>query len=121
MASLDRKVAALQTTDAVQVSAFTFAVADDTVVSITAKVTALQSGQGTGKSFWLFGSARKAGAAAAVLLGAALAIVTAQGDAGAVLWDAVIDLSSPNLRIRVTGVAATTINWLVSVDIHVAP
>jgi hypothetical protein len=72
--------------------------------TITATITALDTGDGEVASYIITGLFNDSG----TLVGSLVKDVVGESDAG---WDCTIDFSSPNLRIRVTGAVGDTVVW----------
>jgi hypothetical protein len=107
---VDQKRGTVQTTDATQTNVLTYALLDASVYSITAYVTARDS-SGNCKMFHRAICAKRSGGGA-TLVGNVMSLVADQGEAASTAWACTVDVSGNDVRVRVTGQAATTIDWL---------
>ena len=116
---IDQKIATVQTTDATQTTCGTYTVPLATVINVTMYIEAYSAAAGDAKVFQLVGGIERI-AGGAVVCGSILNLITAQGTAGATTWSVTADVSGNDLRVRVTGALATTINWMsrMVVDSH---
>jgi hypothetical protein len=97
----------VQTTDATQTTAASFTVADKSVVTLIVTISAMQSDYSKGAGYQRRATYRRDGALS--LIGTVQTLGTdAEESAG---WDVTLDLSGSAVRARVTGAAATTVNW----------
>lgn len=105
----------VQTTDATVTSLATLATTDDYTYIITAEV---QGAVNTGGNTAGYGRAATFKNVAGTLsqVGSTTALWTHEDAAG---WDCDIDADGTDIRIRVTGAAATTIDWLGDIYIKV--
>jgi hypothetical protein len=112
-------VGRVQTTDATVTTAASFTPADGTVVSVWVAVDARQTDGTKGASYLRRALYRRVGGTV-TLIGSVQTIGTdAEETAG---WDATLDISSTLVRVRVTGAAATTIDWTARITLGpVAP
>lgn len=76
---------------------------------------ARRSSNGDTKS-WHLSATTKRDVGGAILLGGVLERVAPQGTVGSALWSITGDSNGDNMRLIVTGQAATTIDWSVVVD-----
>ncbi len=91
------------------------AVPEGAIAWVDARVIAKSTGDVHGA--WKLGVAvRRNGANSAALIGSALDQVTAQKDAGASLWTAVLKLNGSMATVEVVGALATTIDWAVTYE-----
>lgn len=97
----------VQTTDATVTTAFAKTMGDNTTHTIVATITADQSSGANSAGYVRMATVKRAGGGA-TLVGTVSTPHTAEDVAG---WDATIDVNSNDWRVRVTGAAATTINW----------
>ena len=98
----------VQTTDATVTTAATFTLAATSkVYHIKAIIVGRTTSDANRASYELDATVYRAGAGA-LIQGAITSVHTVESDAA---WDATFDVSGNDLRVRVTGVAATTINW----------
>lgn len=99
-----------QTTDATVTTCGSYTLADNSVVSVTVEGIGLQSGGGNRASYRRRMVVYRTGGGGATVLGAVETLGTdRESDA---TWDFTLDANGNNVRGRVTGKAATTINWL---------
>lgn len=113
--SQDRKVATATTTDATTTTCGTYTVPTSSACMVQAKIIGRTAGAVVG-TFWRHIAAQRGGGGA-VIVGAETQVTTDQLDAGALLWTAVLDVSGNDVRVRVTGAAATTIEWISFLDV----
>jgi hypothetical protein len=101
---------AVQTTDATQTSCKALTLADNTLYWLEADVIGRDTG-GTDRAYYkLAGLVYRQGGGAT--LGTVNVIVEDETNAA---WDATLTVSSNDVRVSVTGAAATTINWVCTV------
>lgn len=109
---------AVQTTNATQTSVWSMTLADNTVYFIQAQTV----GRGTDGADRMtaidFALVYRQGGGGATLQGSPVDIVTPIKSTGATTWDVSITVSGNDVRVSVTGAAATTINWATSIDIQ---
>jgi len=104
--------AAVRTTDDTVTAIKTIALADNTTYVIKAVVVAREATNNRAAYERTFAFYREA-AGAATLLGSNLLDFTSESN---VAWDVTMAASGNNVEIRVTGVAATTIDWTATVE-----
>ena len=115
-----RKTATVSTTDATVTTCGSYTLPDETVIIVKAYVVGRTTG-GVAANYIRCAGAQREAAGAAALVGA----VDVTGwfhtgaDAGASLWVCTLDVSSNDVRVRVTGAAATTIAWRSMLEIEV--
>lgn len=102
----------VQTVDATVTTLLSYTPTDEKVTTIFAIVSACRSDGGAGASYMRRAAVRRDGGVT-VLVGAVETIGADKEDVAG--WDVTIDVSTPAARVRVTGAAATTINWAVDV------
>lgn len=105
-------ISTVQTTDATPTTLFSFTLGEDEAITVDAKIMGAVSDYSAGIGGTLYGVARKDGAAAAVRIGAQANF--SEDVAGDPSYD--VTVSGNDVRITVTGVAATTINWRAQVS-----
>ena len=105
----------LSTTDATVTTAWIYTLADNTAISLVARVQAMQSDGSNRKSFMMGIQVYRDGAGALVQ-GVVFDFYVPYGTAGFVTAVATIDTNANDVRLRVTGIAATNINWRVYVE-----
>ena len=98
----------VQTTDATVTNLGTFTPAVSTAYTVEALVTGKKSGDTQMAGYKLLAMFRKNGAGTITQVGTTLVVGQNEDDAA---WDATLDGSAGDIRLRVTGVAATTIDW----------
>ena len=108
---VDQKRATVQTPGATETTLMAYTLLDESLYTITAHVVAKSTG-GDAKMFTITGAFKRTGGGGDTTMGSILNVVTPQGDVGAALWAATLDVSGNDVRVRVTGVALTTIDWL---------
>lgn len=108
MAVINRFIAGVQTLDATVTNLQTFTPANNTVTAVKVIVTGRRSDGIQGAMYDLFAVFRKDGAGVIAQVGSTLVVASQEDN---VAWDATIDGSAGVIRIRVTGVAVTTIDW----------
>ena len=97
----------LQTTDATVDTLISVTLLEGNVYLIEAWVTAIQADE-TSAVYKIITGAKRTTAGSAVLFGSVISIITSEEEAS---WDCTFDASGNDIRVRVTGEAATTINW----------
>jgi len=98
---------AVQTTDATVTTVASFTLADNTVYWFEATIIGRDT-SGTDRAFYIRSTLAYRQSAGSATLGALQTIVTDETNAA---WDATLDVSTNDVRVRVTGAVATTINW----------
>lgn len=101
------------TTDATVTTAWAFTLTDNTTYTVYARVTADSSGADS--AGYIRAVTVKRAGAGAVIVGAVTNVHTAEDVAG---WDCTFDVSGNDVRLRVTGAAATTITWQADVIVN---
>ena len=99
-----------QTTDGSATTALTKTLADDTVYTIQALIVGRDTSGTDRASYIREAPAHREGGGSATLT-SIQAAYTSETDAA---WDATFTVSGNDLRVTVTGKAATTVNWSVS-------
>lgn len=97
----------VQTTDATVTTCGSYTLPDKTVALVHAFVVSRTSG-GVSAGYERVGLFKREGGGAA-LVGAVATPFTAEEVAG---WDCTLDVSGNDIRCRVSGAAATTIDWM---------
>lgn len=100
-------VANVETTDATVTNLYTFTIPDEAVTCLDVLITAVQSTGATGASYKRTITFRRDGGTVS-LIGSAR---DNQTDEDSAAWDVTVDNSTSTGRVRVTGAAATTIQW----------
>lgn len=101
------------TTDATTSTLWSWTLANDEGMTIEADVTAFSLSMDKGTSVKLKGQYYKDGAAAPTLVGSVTTIHSVETDAG---FAVALDVSGDDVRVRVTGLAGTTIKWLGTIN-----
>jgi len=101
-------VAAKQTTDATVTTLASWSLLDETSYVIEATVSGKKSDTSQRAEYKIIGLFYRDGAGNATQQGATTVLSSIESDAA---WDCVFDVSSTLARIRVTGAAATTVDW----------
>ena len=97
-----------QTTDATVTVLDNFTLLDENTYHVEALVSGVQSDGANRATYHLLATVYRTGAGAAAIQGTVTTLHTAESDAN---WDANFTVSSNDVRVSVTGVAATTIEW----------
>jgi len=98
----------VQTTDATQTTCGSYTTSSNSAVTIKLLVTALKSDFSASSGWELTVTARNAGGT--VTLEGGGAIIVGPTDTGTA-WSVTVDVSGADVRLRVTGAAATTVDW----------
>jgi hypothetical protein len=109
----DRSVATVQTTDATVTTCGTYTVPTNSACQVEARVIGRTAGAVVGTFRNILNAQRAAGGAGAV---GAEGVILVERDGG-VLWTVALDVSGNDVRVRVTGAAATTIEWCAFLDV----
>lgn len=112
---INRARSSVQTTDATQTTLATYGPATSSCSLVIAHIVAID-GSNNVRS-WTLSQPIKIVSGTASVLGT-LASPLATGDVGGATWAAMIDATSGNIRVRVTGAVATTINWACDLEVH---
>lgn len=83
------------------------------------KVVALYSDGSKAAAYWLAGLFRSSATGAVTQVGATASVISAIEDTGSM--DCTVAASGNKIQVTVTGVAATTINWVLDNTIRHAP
>jgi len=102
-----------QTTTATPATLTTLTLVDETTYWIRAVVVGVKSDGSARAVYELRAAAYRTGAGSATLQGAVTSVFTQESDSS---WDATMDVSGNDVRVRVTGAAATTIEWGVTLE-----
>lgn len=103
----------LNTTDATVSTLAQFATGSNRVYAVIAKIVANTTDYTTGQAFYVRTALFKNIAGTLTLVGSVSATTTIETDAA---WDCTLDASGTNIRVRVTGAAATNIVWHAQVE-----
>lgn len=108
----------MQTTDATGTTLGTFQLPVGSVGFAKATIVARESSAGT-SSGWQIAGAAKHLAGNAAIIGSVQSLVAVQQDLLAATWIATLDAAGNDIRIRITGQAATTIDWMAELEVVV--
>jgi len=97
----------VDTTDATVTTLQIFPLEDETTCNISATVIGVEAGGGNRASYEIAGTFYRNGGSA-TQQGSTTVLHSAESAAG---WNATFDVNSNDVRIRVTGIAATDIRW----------
>lgn len=100
--------AGVQTTDATQTTCGSYTVPSNSAVTAKLLVTALKSDFSASCGWEILVTVRNSGGTLTIEGGGAIIIGPTDG---ATTWAVTVDVSGTSLRLRVTGAAATTIDW----------
>lgn len=116
--SFQRVSVAAATTDATETTAATFDTSpwEDASFLVTARINARETADSDEIAGYVRVGAFKLDGGTLSLVGSVGSVFTAESTGG---WDATLDASGDNIRVRVTGAAATAVKWLVDLDIQV--
>lgn len=116
--SFQRVSVAVATADATETTAATFDTSpwDNASFLVTARINARETADSDEIAGYVRVGAFKLDGGTLSLVGSVGSLFTAESTAG---WDATLDASGDNIRVRVTGAAATAVKWLVDLDIQV--
>lgn len=109
----DRRAKRVTTTDATVTTAYTFAMPNNCVAAFDVVVEAYTPADGVSSVYFIKGGAKRFGGGNAALIGAP--VVTAFEDNAA--HDALMEISTTNVVIKVTGLALTAIDWFVNPNV----
>ena len=109
-----RKTAEIQTTDATQTTVDGFVLLDENTYHLKARVVGVKSDGSERASYEIDATAYRTGAGVATLQGSVTSLHTQESDA---TWDATFTVNSNSVRVSVTGVAATTIEWVCVLEV----
>lgn len=96
------------TTDATQTTVATLTLLDENTYHVKALVVGVQSTGGGRASYEIDCTVYRTGAGSATLQGSVTSVHANESDTN---WDATFTVSGNDLRVSVTGVAATTVKW----------
>lgn len=102
------------TTDATQATAATFPTRTDHAYGVTAKIVATETADHDEIAFYVRAAAFKNDGGTLTLVGSIASLVTIESTSG---WDVTLDASGTNIRVLVTGAAATVATWLVQLEV----
>ena len=105
--TLTQSAIPVDTTDATVTTIQLITLEDETTCNIRAVVVGVQEGGSNRASYEIVGTFYRTGGSA-TQQGTTTVIHSAESNAS---WDATFDVSSNDVRIRVTGIAATNIRW----------
>lgn len=110
-----RESAEIQTTDATVTILNTFTLEDENVYHVKVKATAVESDGSNRASYERIVTVYRTGAGSATIQGAISTVHEVESDAA---WDLTFNVNGNNLRVIITGVAATTIEWGCQLEIE---
>lgn len=102
------------TTDATQTVAATFPTRTNHAYGVTAKITATETADFDEQAFYVRFALFKNDGGTLALVGSIATTVTIESTGG---WDVTLDASGTDIRVLVTGAAATAITWLVQLEV----
>ena|SRR3990167_8980234 len=103
----------VQTTDATQTVVVSYALPDECIAVVEAAIVGQQVGSANCAAYIrIVGIKRQSGLA--LLVGTVATPFTGENVS---TWDATLTVSSPDIRVSVTGVAGVTIDWLATMTI----
>ena len=105
--------APVDTSDATTTTIYQTTIADETTCNVRAIIVGVQSGGGNRASYELVGTFYRSGGGA-TQQGSTTVLHSAESNAS---WNAVLDADSNDVRVRVTGIAATDIRWQANLKI----
>ena len=103
----------LKTTDATQTTTATFPTKTDRAYHVTAKVLGMKDDSANIGVYTMVAAFKNDGGTLS-LVGSIAAVATIESDSN---WAATLDASDTDIRVRVTGVAATNISWLTQLEV----
>jgi hypothetical protein len=98
----------VQTTNATQTTLITLSLTDNRVYFVECVVLGNKSDNTQRAVYQRTVAVYRANGGVATILNSVVSLLTAESDAS---WDCTFDVSNNEVRVRVTGAAATTINW----------
>ena len=104
-----------QTTDATVTTAATVATESDVAYHVVARIVAYETPSGNEAAGYERAATFKNDGGTLTQVGSTTALATHEDTGG---WDATLDASGTTIRARVTGAAATTINWRVDLEVY---
>lgn len=104
----------VNTTDDTQTVAATFATKSNKAYAIVAKITATETTDFDEQAFYVRHALFKNDGGTLSLVGSIGSVTTIESTGG---WDVTLDASSTNIRVLVTGAAATNITWNVDLEV----
>lgn len=116
--SFQRVSVAVATTDGTQTTAATFDTSawEDAAFMVQARICARETDDSDEIAGYLLAGAFKLDGGTLSLVGSVSQLFVAESTGG---WDATLDANGDNIRVRVTGAAATDVKWLVDLDVQV--
>jgi hypothetical protein len=102
------------TTDATQTTAATFPTRTNKAYGVIAKITATETADFDEQAFYVRSALFKNDGGTLALVGSITSLVTIESTAG---WDVTLDASGTDIRVRVTGAAATVISWNIQLEV----
>jgi hypothetical protein len=105
---ITKPAAEVQTTDATQTTVDSVTLLDENTYHVEAWVVGVQSDGSNRASYHIAATVYRTGAGNATLQGAVTAVHSQESNGA---WDATFTVNGNDIRVSVTGVAATTIEW----------
>lgn len=106
------KTTEVQTLNAVQTTAESITLLDENTYHVEAYVVGVENGGGNRASYHIAGTFYRTGGGNATLQGAVTTLHSAESNAA---WDATFTVNGNDVRVSVTGAAATTIEWVTTI------
>lgn len=103
-----------RTDDATQVTGLLIPTRNDHSYLVTCRVAATETGDYDEQAGYVRYAFFKNDGGTLSLVGSVATTFTAEVTAG---WDVTLDANSTNIRVRITGAAATDITWLIACDV----
>jgi hypothetical protein len=111
--SVTKQIFKSETNDATTITLFSRTINDNTTGFIKANIIGFDSDSGNSVAYELEGHFQRDGTAALAWIGGSDPIQSRASESGtATACDAILDFSSTLVRVRITGLASTTINWV---------
>jgi hypothetical protein len=104
----------VNTTDATQTTAATFSTKTNKAYGVVAKVTATETVDFDEQAFYIRTALFKNDGGTLALVGSVGTPTTIESTSG---WDVTLDASGTDIRVRVTGAAATVMTWKVELEV----
>ncbi len=111
--TIDNVRGTIITTDDTATTLASWTVPDDSSVVVQATVVARNTSTGAIAGFYKFAAGKNVGGNVS-LVGSILDIISAIKDLSMLTASCTLDVSGTDIRVRVTGIAATTIEWMVA-------
>lgn len=115
--TIDQVRGTIITTDGTQTTLASWTVPEDSSVAIQANIIARNTSTGAIAAFYKFSGGKNVGGVVS-LVGSILDVVSAIKDLAMLTASCTFDTSGTDIRVRVTGIAATNIEWMVSLTAY---